>query len=51
MLTQPTTEEDPSPGITPPLNPQMPWRVAQTEVLPGFRLRVRFIDGTGARWT
>jgi hypothetical protein len=24
----------------------MPWRVAALEVLPGFRLRVRFMDGT-----
>ncbi|MFN3566676.1 MAG: tetratricopeptide repeat protein [Burkholderiaceae bacterium] len=45
-------KKDPSLGITPPLIPQMPWRVAQTEVLPGFRLRVRFIDGKPkARWT
>ncbi|MDR0275741.1 MAG: DUF2442 domain-containing protein [Burkholderiaceae bacterium] len=24
----------------------MPWRVASVEVLPGFRLRIRFVDGT-----
>lgn len=24
----------------------MPWRVATVEALPGFRLRVRFMDGT-----
>lgn len=43
MPSQPT---DPSLGITPPLSPRMPWRVAQAEVLPGYRVRVRFIDGT-----
>jgi len=24
----------------------MPWRVVEAEALPGYRLRVRFIDGT-----
>ncbi|TXG87789.1 MAG: DUF2442 domain-containing protein [Thermomicrobiales bacterium] len=24
----------------------MPWRVAAVEALPGFRLQVRFVDGT-----
>jgi Protein of unknown function (DUF2442) len=31
---------------TPPVRPCAPWRVADVEALPGFRLRVRFNDGT-----
>ncbi|HTV90360.1 MAG TPA: DUF2442 domain-containing protein [Stellaceae bacterium] len=30
-----------------PVRPRAPWRVAETEALPGFRLRVRFNDGSG----
>lgn len=33
-------------NITPPIQPRMPWRVAAVEALPGFRLHVRFVDGT-----
>lgn len=29
-----------------PIRPNAPWRVAEAEVLPGFRLRVWFNDGT-----
>jgi hypothetical protein len=29
----------------PPVSPNMPWRVASVEALPGYRLRVRFLDG------
>ena len=32
--------------LTPPLRPAAPWRVAHLDVLPGYRLRVRFNDGT-----
>ena len=32
--------------LTPPVRPRSPWRVAEVEALPGFRLRVRFNDGT-----
>jgi hypothetical protein len=32
--------------VTPPVRPHAPWRVAHMEVLSGFRLRVRFNDGT-----
>ena len=32
-------------GVTPPIRPQAPWRIARVEVLPDFRLRVRFNDG------
>ena len=34
------------PWLTPPVRPAAPWRVAELEVLPGLRLRVRFNDGT-----
>jgi hypothetical protein len=39
-------EEDRPAGLTPPVQPAAPWRVAHVEVLPGFRLHVRFNDGT-----
>jgi hypothetical protein len=32
--------------LTPLVHPRAPWRVASVEALPGFRLRVRFNDGT-----
>lgn len=37
-----TAEEDRAPGLT----PAAPWRVSAVEALPGYRLRVRFVDGT-----
>jgi Protein of unknown function (DUF2442) len=46
MRSHTDAEENPSAEVTPPLRPTAPWRVAQMEVLPGFRLRVRFKDGT-----
>lgn len=45
MLAQPTAEKDSPLGVTPPVRPRMPWRVADVWPLEGFRLRVRFIDG------
>lgn len=36
-----STENTPTPLI----RPGMPWRVAAVEVLAGYRLRVRFLDG------
>jgi hypothetical protein len=39
-------EEDRSVEVRPPLRPAAPWRVAHVEVLSGFRLHVRFNDGT-----
>lgn len=33
-------------GVTPPIQPRMPWRVAAVKALPDFQLHVRFIDGT-----
>mgnify|MGYP005831143703 CR=1 FL=1 len=32
--------------VTPPIRPTRPWRVAAVNALPGFRLHVRFVDGT-----
>jgi len=37
-----TAEEDRAPG----LKPSAPWRVVRVQALPGYRLRVRFVDGT-----
>jgi hypothetical protein len=39
-------EADRTVELTPPVRPAAPWRLAAAEVLPGFRLRVRFNDGT-----
>jgi hypothetical protein len=39
-------EEDRAAEVTPPVWPAAPWRVARLEVLSGFRLQVRFNDGT-----
>jgi hypothetical protein len=38
-------EQDRAAELTPAVLPRSPWRVAQIDVLPGFRLRVRFNDG------
>lgn len=46
MCTQSAAQQDSSLGVTPPIKPRMPWRVAAVEALPGFRLSVRFVDGT-----
>ena len=40
------TQEDHTAELIPPVSPRAPWRVADVEALPGFRLRVRFNDGT-----
>lgn len=39
-------EQDRTAEVIPPIRPQAPWRVAQVDALPEFRLRVRFNDGT-----
>jgi hypothetical protein len=44
MQPQPVAQEDPAAAIAPAIRPAMPWRVASVEDLPGFRLRVRFLD-------
>ena len=38
-------QEDRTAELIPPVSPRAPWRVADVEALPGFRLRVRFNDG------
>jgi hypothetical protein len=42
MRVQPTAEKHRAPG----LKPSAPWRVVRVQALPGYRLRVRFVDGT-----
>jgi hypothetical protein len=42
MCSKTNTAEDCSAGII----PTAPWRVAEVSVLPGYQLRVRFLDGT-----
>ena len=39
-------EEDRPVELTPPVRTTAPWRLTEVEVLPGFRLYVRFNDGT-----
>lgn len=46
MRTQPAAQQDSPLAVTPPIEPRIPWRVAAVEALPGFRLHVRFVDGT-----
>ena len=40
------TEEDHAAEVASKVHPKAPWRVSLVEALPGFRLRVRFNDGT-----
>ena len=46
MRSHADTQEDRAVELTPPVQPRAPWRVAEVKALPGFRLHVRFIDGT-----
>lgn len=46
MHTHATTEEDRTPEIVPPISPRAPWRIAEVGSRPGYRLHVRFNDGT-----
>lgn len=46
MQSHAGAQEDRPDELIPPVRPRAPWRVAEAEVLPGFRLRVRFNDGT-----
>jgi len=39
-------EENRTAELIPPVRPCAAWRVAEVEALPGFRLRVRFNDGS-----
>lgn len=46
MCTQSAAQQDLPVIITPLIRPRMPWRVATVEALPGFCLRVQFMDGS-----
>lgn len=46
MHTNANPEENISLEIVPVVIPRAPWRVAEVSPLPGFRLSVRFNDGT-----
>ena len=46
MQSNADAQENRTAELTPPVRPRAPWRVAEVEALPGFRLRVRFNDGT-----
>ncbi len=46
MRTQSTAQQDTPLVVTPKVNPRMPWRVVSATPLPGFQLRVSFVDGT-----
>ncbi len=46
MPPTPASEADRAPSVAPPVQATAPWRVARVEAQPGFRLRVRFVDGT-----
>lgn len=46
MCAQTATQENSSLAVTPPNQPRKPWRVASVEVMPDFKLHVRFVDGT-----
>ncbi len=46
MQSHADAEENRAAELIPPVRPSASWRVAGVEALPGFRLRVRFNDGT-----
>ena len=46
MQSHADAKEDRAAELTPPVHPRAPWRLANVEALPEFRLRVRFNDGT-----
>ncbi len=48
MHSHADAREDRVTELTPPVRARAPWRAADVEALPGFRLRVRFNDGTAA---
>lgn len=49
MREQSTDAQDRSITVTPEIRPRMPWRVVEVAPLDGFRLSVRFVDGTEGR--
>lgn len=40
------TQTDRAPEVAPEIRHAVPWRVTSVTALPGFRLRVTFVDGT-----
>ncbi len=51
MHTQSITPENSSTVLVPPITPKAPWRVVDVKALDGYRLHVRFMDGTeGEVW-
>jgi hypothetical protein len=42
MRSQTESTQDPAPGVI----PRAPWRVIEVQAFPGYRLAVKFIDGT-----
>jgi len=46
MQSHADAQEHHATELIPPVRPRAPWRVAEVDALPGFRLRVRFNDGT-----
>lgn len=46
MRTQSAAPQDPAAGVTPAIRPRSPWRASGVEALPGYRLRVTFLDGS-----
>ena len=46
MHTQSVTQKDSSATLVPPIYSKAPWRVASVRALDGYRLHVRFVDGT-----
>ena len=45
LCAQPSAKENQPAGIVPPVVPSAPWRVVAASTEPGYRLRVRFVDG------
>lgn len=45
MRSQAASKEDSPPELIPAVRPAAAWRVVEAVPLPGFRLRVRFVDG------
>jgi len=47
MRTQSAAQKNSPLDVTPAIRPASPWRVESVEALPGYRISVRFLDGTG----
>jgi hypothetical protein len=45
MHAQSTSEENSAAGLTPTIEPSMPWRVVAASALPDYRVKVSFRDG------